>query len=712
MNPFGNYLHKFIWYEPARRIFWRFPNRLMAAKATIAMSLLAVPFVFSGNPFFGVTLALGAVAGALSETDDHPRGRIKALLLTIISFFTASSSVELLRPYPWLFAIGLAGSTITFILIGGLGERYRGITFGAILVSIYTMLGAPISPAPYWQPILLTSGALFYGLISLYLLCQRPWRLLEEQLAGGFIALADYLYEKSNLFPSAERDQAIIRHKLALLNVQVVVSLEKCKEVLNSYASSLKNDQHELLPYLHRFLLLQTLHERAASSHERYEILSSNPENQNLLEGFSELLKQLSHATRQLADNMLTGVPYRHPVSLNWIVAALENHLEELSGDKEQIVLLLHNLAESNTALQNLNNPVVDTYMPRLQHDIRTPWQRLTAQLNWKHQRLRYAIRLTCSFLLGYLLIRYFHVQKGEWILLTSLFVSQPTYSETRRKLFQRILGTFSGVIGGILIVQVLPTVPGQLLLMLASAYAFFVWLRTNYAVAVIFITIFVLCAFNLISAQGIAVMAPRIIDTLIGAGLSILSIRLLWPDWQYKRLPNLLSEALLKNAGYFRAILEEYEHSNEDDLNYRIARRQAHIADNELAMAWRSMKVEPRKHQHFQQKAFSLTYLNHALLSYLSAFGAHRNFHRPINPDIKDLCNKIDDALTEAGKSLISIEPVDLKLNLKPVLYLLRYEIIKAEHADERQQLVLLLNIADVSYQLLQESREIRGKN
>jgi uncharacterized membrane protein YccC len=78
----------------------------MAAKATIAMSLLAVPFVFSGNPFFGVTLALGAVAGALSETDDHPRGRIKALLLTIISFFTASSSVELLRPYPCCLPLG------------------------------------------------------------------------------------------------------------------------------------------------------------------------------------------------------------------------------------------------------------------------------------------------------------------------------------------------------------------------------------------------------------------------------------------------------------------------------------------------------------------------------------------------------------------------------------------------------------------------------
>ena len=98
------YLKNKVWFEPMRQTFWRYPDRLMAIKATIAMALLSVPFVLTGNPYFGVTLALGALAGALAETDDHPKGRIKALALTVLSFAISSASVEILRPYPVFFA--------------------------------------------------------------------------------------------------------------------------------------------------------------------------------------------------------------------------------------------------------------------------------------------------------------------------------------------------------------------------------------------------------------------------------------------------------------------------------------------------------------------------------------------------------------------------------------------------------------------------------
>ncbi|URU62230.1 YccS/YhfK family membrane protein (plasmid) [Escherichia coli] len=45
----------------------------------------------------------------------------------------------MLFPWPWLFAIGLTLSTSGFILLGGLGQRYATIAFGALLIAIYTM---------------------------------------------------------------------------------------------------------------------------------------------------------------------------------------------------------------------------------------------------------------------------------------------------------------------------------------------------------------------------------------------------------------------------------------------------------------------------------------------------------------------------------------------------------------------------------------------
>lgn len=697
------FLGQQAWFEPVRRKFWANPDLLMASKATLAIALLAIPFVWAGQSFMAVTLALGALAGALSETDDHPKGRIKSLALKVISFGISSLAVELLRPYPILLGVGLAVSTIVFLLIGGLSERYRGVTFGALLVGIYAMLGTEISPAWYWQPILLPGGALFYGLLSLALLFLHPYRLLEEQLARGFIALSDYLNVKASLFPSDEKLQEKIRNQLAIQNVQLVGALDRIKEVLNSYGDSLKNDT-PLKPYLRYFMLLQSLHERAASSHERYDLLSSDPANLELLEGIGQTLQQLAMATKQFANSLLTGVPYRHPVSLGWTVNVLNDQLAKSKTDESQpLALLVTNLTRSHRSLLNLREDLQRNLAPRLEKDERNLIQRLKDQLNWNHPRFRHAIRLSLCFLIGFTISESFEVVKGEWIILTSLFVCQPSYSETRRRLFQRILGTLSGVVGGVLIVQILPTVPGQLLLLLAAAFAFFLWLRKKYAVSVIFITIFVLSAFNLIANKGVALMLPRVIDTLIGSALAILTVRLLWPDWQHKRLPGLLAKALTKNTAYFQAIVTEYaQGSTDDDLQYRIARREAHRADNALVLAWQDMQVEPRQHQQFQKQAFALTYLNHALLSYLSAFGAHRQQQVSTNQALLELAQETLQTLQKAEPSELAPNTEEHK-HVVNLLQAIRERILSSEQGVTRQQFTLLYNIADVTAQMLE---------
>lgn len=94
-----------------------------------------------GDVKLTIPLTLGVVAAALTDLDDRLAGRLRNLIITLICFFIASASVELLFPWPWLFALGLLVSTCGFILLGGLGQRYATIAFGALLIAIYTMLG-------------------------------------------------------------------------------------------------------------------------------------------------------------------------------------------------------------------------------------------------------------------------------------------------------------------------------------------------------------------------------------------------------------------------------------------------------------------------------------------------------------------------------------------------------------------------------------------
>ncbi|WP_372752199.1 YccS family putative transporter [Mariniflexile sp.] len=708
MQQLSYFKNQLYWLKSLLTNFLNNPNRLLAFKGTTVIGFLVVLMLSLGLPFYAVTLGLGALAGTLSETDEHPNGRLKSTALKVLSFAISSFSVELLQPYPVILAAGLAVSTIVFIVIGGISERFRGVTFGALLVGIYTMIGAQISPTWYIQPILLTAGAFIYGVFSYLVLRLKPYSLLEEQLSRGFLALSLYFEEKSKLFPSDEKEGKEIRAKLALLNVQTVEALDKCKEVLNSYSESL-TDQTPLIPYLNYFMVLQGLHERAASSHERYDLLSTNPLSGALIGGIRQVLHELSRAIKNFSENLLTGTRYKHPIALDWLMNTINNLLisNELKPS-DPLSLLLRNLRQSNQTLKGIYYNQDNNLLPKLEKDNRTYIERLKVQLNFNHPRMRYALRLSIAFLIGYSISEYFQIAKGEWILLTILFVLQPSYSETRRRLLQRIIGTFSGVVIGILIIRLF-TFHGQIVLMITSAYFFFVWMKRRYSVGVIFITIFVLCAFNIIANKGVDVMAPRLIDTLIGALISFFVVRFLWPEWQYEKLPVLLKEVIHKNTAYFRAILNEYKQSTTDDLAYRIARREAHRADNALVMAWQNMQLDPKKQQQLKNTAFTLTYLNHALLSYLSALGAHRTKQNKEISHLLTFENHILKVLEKTSNSLTGQINSNLE-NIEDSLEEISDHLLKNNRESTQMENILLYNIAEVTLQIVEEAKSLQS--
>ena len=55
------------------------------------------------------------VAAGLSDIDDRFSVRIMNLIYTYIGFFITAASVQLLFPYPMLFALGLIASCIGWI---------------------------------------------------------------------------------------------------------------------------------------------------------------------------------------------------------------------------------------------------------------------------------------------------------------------------------------------------------------------------------------------------------------------------------------------------------------------------------------------------------------------------------------------------------------------------------------------------------------------
>lgn len=682
------------------RYFWQHPNRLMGLKVTLSVSILLIPSILLGYATLGGTLALGVLGGAIAETDDHPKGRIKSLALTILGFLVSSISVELLHPYPLPFAIGLLCSSFLFIMIGGINERYRGITFGTLLVSIYAMLGLGMNNPWYFQPIALASGALFYGVISLLLLARKPWRPLQEELSVGFRHLSQYIYIKSKLFPSDEAKQDLTRNQLAQKNIELVQAIKRTHRVLRSYASEIGKKSEDLGRYYTQWLILQHLHERAASSHESYDLLSRKTDNIKLVEGLGQLLSEISQAVSQYSECLLTNKPYKHPISLQWTLSALNEMMMLHKNDNQYaaLSLLFANLTEMERVMNEIDKPTVTDMVPS-DYEPLSILQRVKSLFDRNNPRFKYAIRLSISLLIGYGLMYFFELEKGEWILLTSLLVLQQSFISTRQRFFERVLGTLYGVVAGILLVQLLPTLAGHIVLLLISYYLFFYYTKHKYAIAVVFVTIIVITLFNIQLNQGIEVMGPRMLHTIIGSVLAYLSVRFILPDWQYRNLSQLLSDALQSNEKYFEAIYSE----NIDSETYNQLRQAAHQADNALTAAWQSIKVEPRRAKQFQSQAFRLTYLNHTILSYISAFGAH-NKNNKIYEENLVVCHETSKILSQAY-ALLSKQTND-----KPIesLQIRDDDEIRTEHPT--RTMLLILNIRRFAQELYVEAGKMGG--
>ncbi len=112
--------------------------------------------------------------------------------------------------------------------------------------------------------------------------------------------------------------------------------------------------------------------------------------------------------------------------------------------------------------------------------------------------------------------------------LLTSLFVCQPNYNATRHRLKLRIIGTLVGIAIGIPVLWFVPSLEGQLELLVITGVLFFAFRNVQYALATMFITLLVLLFFNLLG-EGFEVALHRVIDTLIGCAIAWAAVSYIW---------------------------------------------------------------------------------------------------------------------------------------------------------------------------------------
>ncbi|MHC8341494.1 YccS family putative transporter [Pseudomonas sp. HLT2-19-2] len=616
-----------------------------------------------------IPLFLGIIASALAETDDSWQGRLNALAVTLVCFSVAAFSVELLFPYPIIFIIALALASFGLTMLGALGERYGAIASATLILSVYTMIGVDQrggAVTDFWhEPVLLVAGAAWYGLLSVLWQALFSNQPVQQSLARLFRELGFYLKLKSSLFePIRQLDVEARRLELAQQNGRVVAALNAAKEIILHRVGNGRPGS-KLSRYLKLYFLAQDIHERASSSHYPYNALADAFFHSDVMFRCQRLLRQQGQACRALAESIQMRQPFIYDASFAEALSDLHASLEHLRiqsnpawrGLLRSLRALAANLGTLDRLLSDASNPDAladatdSSLLDRSPRSLKDVWIRLRTQLTPTSLLFRHALRLPLALSIGYAMVHLIHPSQGYWIILTTLFVCQPNYGATRRKLGQRIIGTAIGLTVAWALFDLFPNPLVQSCFAIAAGVVFFINRTTRYTLATAAITLMVLFCFNQVG-DGYGLLLPRLFDTLLGSLIAGLAVFLFLPDWQGRRLNKVLANTLTCNSIYLHQIMQQYAAGKSDDLAYRLARRNAHNADAALSTTLANMLMEPG---HFRKEAdvgFRFLVLSHTLLSYLSGLGAHRDTQLP--PDVHE--HLIDGAGVKLAASLDEI--------------------------------------------------------
>lgn len=651
-----------------------------------------------------IPLTLGVVAAGISDIDDRFSVRMMNLIYTYIGFFITAVSVHFLFPYPIAFAIGLITSCIGWILLGSLGRRYATIAYGCLVVSVYSMLGVHLFEQWYMQPALLVAGAAWYGLISTISFLLFPVRQLQDQLAASYRALGSFLFAKANVFDvdmtASSYQQSMI--DVALENSKLITLFNHLRIAL---LTRLKGDrgQKDTRRSLHYYFVAQDIHERADSAHIDYQKLAKLFQHSDILFRFQRLLTLQGKACQDLAQSILSQSPYVHHKRFKHSFENLRLSLEKLRDDGlydqvriNALFALYQNLKSIDAQLQNLeterNLKLINTQQleNQLRDDDLKGWNdilvRVKQHLSPESVLFRHAVRLSIVLFIGYLIIQLTNIAYGYWILLTALFVCQPNFNATKRRLYLRIIGTLLGIMLGLSVIYFIPSLEGQLLILVLSGVLFFELRSKQYAQATAFMTILALISFNL-DGSAFAASIPRLVDTLIGCALAWFGVSFIWPDWQFRRLPRSIQRTLQAQCVYLAEVVQQYHLGRNNALNYRIVRRAAHNSDAEVASLISTLATEPNIDATQKTLSFEFLCLSHTFLSYIAALGAHREQMQD-----QDVLALLDHALDDIQGALLRDEVPDL--TAQNMLHAIRQRL-NHQDQDEQQGLIILQQLS-----------------
>ncbi|MBC7914423.1 MAG: FUSC family protein, partial [Pyrinomonadaceae bacterium] len=521
-----------------------------------------------------------------------------------------------------------------FSMFSVYGARASSIGTASLLVMVFSIDQSLVAMS-YWEySLYILAGGCWYMMLSLSVAQIRPYRLAQQALGECIIEVAAYIRLKAKFY---DVNSDFNENYGKLVKQQVIIHQQQdiLRELLFNTRMMVKDSTNAGRQLILVFVDIIDLFEQSMATLYDYQAIRNTYGKAEVLNKFQNIINkialELDHLSYQIIKN-------DQPFNTQNFQTQLENL--KIAVDKVETDYGLNNMVLKKILInvRNMTNRTqkIFTYFNVSQlekENIRSEtdlakfvshqdfdFKQISNNLNLRSSIFRHSLRVALVCFVGYMISKVFPIgYHSYWILLTILVILKPGFSLTKKRNYERLIGTLGGGVIGVLILILIKDQTALFILLFIFMLAAYSFQRLNYIVSVLFITTYVLILFSFFGENSLTVAWERIIDTFIGSFIALLASNFMLPSWEYRNLKKYKEEVLTANYNYLLKVAENMAGKPFDITSYKLTRKSVYVSSANIASAFQRMLSEPKNKQRDSKELHNFIVLNHILSSYIA---------------------------------------------------------------------------------------------
>jgi uncharacterized membrane protein YccC len=684
-----------------------------AIRITAGITLPAILLGYFNNLSAGIVLSIGAMCVANTDNPGPIHHRRNGMIACVLIIFGVTLLTGLASGSAVMTGLLVVVFCFLFSLISIYGNRASSIGVNALLVMVLNIDRHQQGWHILINAAYVLAGGVWYTVLSLLLYSFRPYKLVQQALGDCVQATADFLRIKASFY---SRDVDYDKSYRQLLDSQSTIQEKQdlLRELIFKSRKIVQESTHTGRILMMIFLDIVDLFERIMTSQQDYRLLHQFFDDSGLMEECRLLILDLATELDGIGLAIMSGKPSVDRAALSTRIRQLRESLDryrpgpatERSPDfaagrpgpterpfegtvdprSASSVRGLVDLGNILDSIQDINDRLhvlhgFTTYDRKLSRNFKTE---LNVEDFVAHQDMdrkliidnltvdsnifRHSLRVSIATLAGYIISLFLPFGHGYWILLTIIVILKPSYSLSKKRNVQRLMGTLGGALVGLLLIYFVRDRNVLFVLMILFMCGTYVFIRTDYLVSVTVMTPYVLLLFYLLYPTGFrSVISDRVIDTLIGSGLAFLASISIIPNWEHERITDFMTAALQTNIDYFRDVAVAFLGKPVTVHQYKLSRKHAFVALANLSDAFGRMLSEPPRQQKNITEMHQFVVSNHMLTSYIATLAYYMDplalkYANPaLQPVVDDITLRLEssvDILLNSAEAGVAAKP------------------------------------------------------